>query len=49
LEDLGVDWRIILKSGLKEIGWGIVAWIHLAQDRDKWWVLVITVLNLQVP
>jgi hypothetical protein len=22
LEDLGVDWRIILKIGLQEVGWG---------------------------
>jgi hypothetical protein len=24
-------------------------WIHLAEDRDQWWVLVNTVMNLQVP
>jgi len=24
-------------------------WIHLAQDRDQWQVLVNTVMNLRVP
>jgi hypothetical protein len=24
-------------------------WIHLAQDRDKWWALLNTVINVQVP
>jgi hypothetical protein len=34
---------------LREIGWEGVDWIHLAQDRDQWQVVVNTVLNLQVP
>jgi hypothetical protein len=33
----------------KEIRYGDVNWIHLAQDRDQWWVLVNTVMNLWVP
>jgi hypothetical protein len=28
-----------------EIGWEGVDWIHLAQDRDQWQVLVNTVLE----
>jgi hypothetical protein len=24
-------------------------WIDLAQDRDRWWLLVNAVMNLQVP
>jgi len=24
-------------------------WMELAQDRDRWWALVNTVMNLQVP
>jgi len=32
-----------------EIGWEVVAWTHLAQDRDQWWTLVNTVMNLLVP
>jgi hypothetical protein len=25
---------------LREIGWEVVDWIHLAQDRDQWWAVV---------
>ena len=28
---------------------GGVDWIDLAQDRDRWWALVYTVMNLRVP
>jgi len=31
---------------LGEIGCKGVDWIHLAQDRDLWWVLVNMVKNL---
>jgi hypothetical protein len=34
---------------LREAGWGGVDWIGLAQDRDRWWALVYTVMNLRVP
>jgi len=34
---------------LREIGWVVVEWIHLAQDRDKRWAHVNTVMNLWVP
>jgi hypothetical protein len=34
---------------VREIGWEVVDWIHLAQDRDKLQVLVNTVMNLQLP
>jgi hypothetical protein len=34
---------------LREIVWGGMDWIHLAQDRDQWRALVTTVINLQVP
>jgi hypothetical protein len=30
---------------LREIGFGDVDWIHLAQDRDRWRALVNTVMN----
>jgi hypothetical protein len=33
---------------LREIGLGSVEWIHLAQDRDQWWAVVNTVMNLWV-
>jgi hypothetical protein len=34
---------------LREIGWGSMDWIDLAQDRGQWRALVNTVINLRVP
>jgi len=34
---------------LKEIGCEDVEWIHLAQDRIQWWVLVNMVIKFWVP
>jgi hypothetical protein len=34
---------------LLEIGLNVVDWIHLAQDRYRWRVLVNAVMNLRVP
>jgi hypothetical protein len=36
------------KMDLREIGWGGVEWIHLAQDRDRWRAVVNAVMNLRV-
>jgi hypothetical protein len=33
----------------REIGWGDMDWIYLAQGREHWRALVTTVINLQVP
>jgi hypothetical protein len=38
-----------IRMDLREIGWGGMDWIDLAQDRDQWRVLVNTVMNLRVP
>jgi len=35
-----------IRLDLRGIGWKVVDWTHLAQNRDKWWALVNTVLNL---
>jgi hypothetical protein len=32
---------------LKEIGWDGMDWNHLAQDWDRWWALVNTVMNFR--
>jgi hypothetical protein len=42
-------WEDSIKMDLREIGFGDVDWIHLAQVRDRWRALVNTVMNLQVP
>jgi hypothetical protein len=48
LGDPGVDGRIILKWLLKK--WdGVMHWIDLAQDRDRWRALLNAVTNLRVP
>jgi hypothetical protein len=42
-------WEEIIKMDLREIGWGGVDWIDLAQDREQGKALVNAVMNLRVP
>jgi len=42
-------WEDNIKMDFKEVGCGGMDWIELAQDRDRWRVLVKVVMNLQVP
>jgi hypothetical protein len=35
-----------IRIDLREIGWGSVDWIQLAQDSDRWRGLANTVMNL---
>ena len=42
-------WEDNIKMDLQEVGYGGMDWIELAQDRDRWWVLVNAVKNLRVP
>jgi len=41
-------WKDNIKMDLQEVGGG-GDWMELAQDRDRWWELVNTVMNLRVP
>jgi len=41
-------WEYNIKMDLWEVG-GVGDWMELAQDRDKWWALVNTVMNVRVP
>jgi hypothetical protein len=42
-------WLDNIRMDLVEVGWGDVDWIGLAQDRDMWRAVVISVLNIRVP
>jgi hypothetical protein len=42
-------WEDNIKMDLQEVGWRGMDWINLAQDRDRWRVLVNAVMNLRVP
>jgi hypothetical protein len=47
LEDQGVDGRMGSEWILGRLARVCVDWIRLAQDRDRWRVLVNTVMNLR--
>jgi len=38
-----------IKMDLEEVGCGVMDWIELTQDRDRWRTLVNVVMNLWVP
>jgi hypothetical protein len=42
-------WEDNIKMDLREIGWGGVDWIDLAQDKDEWRALVSIEMHLRVP
>ena len=42
-------WEDNIKMVLQDVGRGCGDWIELAQDRDRWWALVSTVMNFRVP
>jgi hypothetical protein len=48
LNDLGVGGRILLKWIFNKKDAGL-EWIYLAEDRNKWRVLVNTEMNFSVP
>jgi len=42
-------WEDNIKMDLQEVGCGVMDWIELSQDRERWRALVNAVMNLQVP
>jgi hypothetical protein len=40
-------WEDGIRTDLRDIGWGSVDWIQLAQDRDRWRALTNMVMNLR--
>ena len=46
---LGRRWEGNIKMDLQEVGCGYMNWIELAQDRDRWRVLVNVVMSNRIP
>ena len=42
-------WEDNIKTDLQEVGCGLMDWIALAQDTDRWRPLLNAVMNLRVP
>ena len=42
-------WEDNIKVNLQQVGCGVMDWIELTQDRDRWRALVNVVVNLRVP
>jgi hypothetical protein len=42
-------WEDNIKTELQEVGWHGMAWIDMAQDRDRWRAVVNAVMNFLVP
>jgi hypothetical protein len=42
-------WLDNIRMDVGEVEWGVVDWIGMAQNRDRWRGLVNLVLNVSVP
>ena len=42
-------WEDSIMMDLQEVGWGVMDWIDLAQEKDRRCGLVNAVMNLRVP
>jgi hypothetical protein len=41
-------WEDNIKMDLQELEIGVMDWIELSQDRDRWWTLVNAAMNIRV-
>jgi hypothetical protein len=48
LSGIRCKWEDTITMDLKETVWEGEDWMHLAQDRDQWRVLVNTVMNFRI-
>ena len=42
-------WEDNIKMDLQEVGGRCEDWMELAQDRERWWAVVSTVMNFRFP
>jgi hypothetical protein len=42
-------WEDNIKIYLREIRWGVMDWIDLAQEKDQWQAFINAIINLRVP
>jgi hypothetical protein len=49
LEELGIEWKIILKWIKKKKKWEEVDCIHLTEGRHKWQASMNMVMRFQLP
>jgi hypothetical protein len=42
-------WEDSIKMDLQVLGCGVMDWIELAEDRDRWRAVVNAVMNVRVP
>jgi hypothetical protein len=42
-------WEDNIRMDLRKVERKSEDWIHLAQNRDQWWALAKTVMNLRIP
>jgi hypothetical protein len=49
LDRLRRRWEDNINADLQEVGCGVMDWIEMAQDRDRWRERVNAVMSLRVP